>query len=171
MLIFALTQFAGSSVSNRALPRHGGLIDPKKNTIDFRYRTRPELFRLGRHISISIDGVAGAGAYITDYTDTDLDSVNSVFVPGDQFVITGDLIKIAGNNPGNGVFFVPVDDPSKAVKATRIAENSSGKIIGIAVDTTYLRNRIEIRTQYTGSGTNFLKKPRVITSDFIIEVA
>jgi hypothetical protein len=69
------------------------------------------------------------------------------------------------------VFFVPVDDPSKAVKATRIAENSSSKIIGVCPDISYAFNRIEVRTQYTGSSATFLKAPRIITSAFTLEHA
>jgi hypothetical protein len=30
-------------------------------------------------------------------------------------------------------------------------------------------NRIEIRTQFTGSGGIFLKTPRIITSGFVLE--
>jgi hypothetical protein len=73
--------------------------------------------------------------------------------------------------PGVGVFFVPVDDPSKAVKVSRVAENTPSKITGIAVDTGYAYNRIEIRTQFAGSGANFLKTPRTITSNFVLEHA
>jgi hypothetical protein len=54
-------------------------------------------------------------------------SVNRVFVPGNQFVITGDKIKVAGEDPACGVYMVPVDDPSSALKLTRIAENSPGR--------------------------------------------
>jgi hypothetical protein len=110
-----------------------------------------------------------ANAYIAEFIDADEDAVNSIFIPENQFVITGHLIKVAGDDPGVGVFFVPADDPAQAVKVTRIAENSSAKIIGISPDTGHAFNRIEIRTQYTGSGDKFLKAPRVITSGFVLE--
>jgi hypothetical protein len=52
----------------------------------------------------------------------------------------------------------------------RVGENTPSKIIGIAPDTKYAFNRIEIRTQYNGSNNSFLKVPRVITSLFTMEI-
>jgi hypothetical protein len=62
-----------------------------------------------------------------------------------------------------------VDDPSKAVKVSRVAENTASKITGITPKTQFLHNRIEIRTQYAGSGAILLKTPRVITSVFVLD--
>jgi len=70
-----------------------------------------------------------------------------------------------------GVYFVPEDDPAQAVKVTRIAENGASKIIGIAPATGHMHNRIEVRTQYSGSGAIFLKTVRAITSGFTVEEA
>jgi hypothetical protein len=63
-----------------------------------------------------------------------------------------------------------VDDPSSALKLTRIAENRPGKIIGVMHQSTgHSLNRVEIRTQFTGSANVFLKAPRIITSRFVLE--
>ena len=94
-----------------------------------------------------------------------------MYVPGNQFVIHGHKLKAAGDDPGVGVYFVPVDDPAQAVKVTRIAENSPSKIIAIAPGTGHMHNRIEIRTQYSGSGSTFLKTVRTIASGFTVEEA
>ncbi|MDR0441770.1 MAG: DUF4469 domain-containing protein, partial [Treponema sp.] len=145
--------------------------DPKKHPLTFRVRINKILRELAGHISIVKDGEADPSGHITEFIDKDENAVNSIFVPGDGFIITGHKIKLAGDDPGVGVFFVPVNDPSKAVKATRIFENSSGKLIGICPDTGYQHSKIEIRTQYSGSTTVFLKSPRVITSRFTLEQA
>jgi hypothetical protein len=83
--------------------------------------------------------------------------------------ILGNKIKVAGDNPSNGVYFVPVDDPSKAVKMERVGDNNPGRITGIAPNPGHPHSRIEIRTQYNGSSSSFLKEQRVITSHFILE--
>ena len=83
----------------------------------------------------------------------------------------GNKIKVAGDDPSCGVYFVPEDDPSRAVKVSRIGENSASMITGISPDTEHWKNRIIIRTQYSGSKSVFLKSPRVIQSDFIVETA
>jgi len=145
--------------------------DHRSHPITFRFRTRSALRRLIEHISVDIEGLADTTGWIDEFIDTDEDSINTLYVPGDQFVIHDHKIKVAGSDPGVGVYFVPVDDPAHAVKATRIAENTPSKIIGIAPKTENMHNRIEIRTQYEGSALKFLKTPQVITSNFTLEEA
>ena len=146
------------------------VYDPQKHPVNFKFRVRGPLHNLTRHITVDILGLADTNAFIDEFTDTDKEFVNSLFVPGDLFRLTGNKIKITGEDPGCGVFFVPVDDPSKAVKVGRIAENSTSKIIGVAPDTGYAQNKIEVRTQFNGSGI-LLKAPRIITSNFVLEEA
>jgi len=140
-----------------------------KNKISFRYRTNAELRRLVKDIDVEIAGVTDANAFIYEFTDTEEDSSNGFFVPGNFFSISGKKIKIAGDDPSCGVYFVPVEDPSKAVKLGRLAENAHTRIIGISPDTGHALNRIEIRTQYTGAIGKLLKQPRIIVSDFTVE--
>ena len=156
-------------------PQIGGIFasvneayDPQKNPVSFRFRVEKPLLDLTRHITVDILGLADANAFIEEFIDMDREFVNSRFIPGDIFSLTGSKIKVAGDDPGCGVFFVPLEDPAKAVKARRIVENSASKIIGVAPDTGYTQNQIEVRTQFTGSGT-LLKKPRIITGDFVLE--
>ena len=143
--------------------------DPKKHPVTFRFRTLLRLRRLIEHIAVDIEGLANTSGWIDEFLDTDENSLNTLYVPGDQFVIHGHKIKAAGDDPAVGVYFVPVDDPSKAVKVTRLAENSPSRIIGIAPKTEHLHNRIEIRTKYEGSSTKQLKNVRYITSGFVLE--
>jgi len=146
--------------------------DHKKHPVTFRFQSLKALRDLRNNVDVIIEGYADTQGFIAEFIDVEENTTNTIFVPGDQFIIHGNKIKIAGDNPAVGVYFVPVDDPSKAVKVTRIAENSSGKIIGIApASTGYANNRIEIRTQFSGSGNTFLKSLRVITSGFILEEA
>jgi len=145
--------------------------DQKKNPINFKFRALAPLRNLIKHIAVDIGSVVDRVAYIDEFTDKDEDSVNGIFVPGNIFSIIGNKIKIAGDHPDCGIFFVPVDNPEKAVKVTRIAENNPTKLIGIVPETEYIKNRIEIRTQYAGSGSTFLKVPRIISSSFIIEAS
>jgi hypothetical protein len=143
--------------------------DHKKHPISFRFRTRRPLRELAQAIAVEIQGIADTAGYIGEFIDYDAESVNSLYVPGDQFAIYGHKIKLAGEAPGVGVYFVPVEEPSKAVKVARVAENTPAKITGIAPRTEYPHNRIEIRTQFTGSGSTTLKALRVITSAFTLE--
>jgi len=120
---------------------------------------------------VDIEGIADSSGWIDEFIDADENSINTLYVPGNQFILHGHKIKVAGDAPGVGVFFVPVSDPSKAVKVKRIAENTSTKIIGITPKTEELHNRIEVRTQFSGSGSAFLKTVRTIASGFTVEEA
>ena len=152
---------------NSAYEKH----DNTTNPVNFHFRSRAMLNELAKHISVEIEGIADANSFIDEYYDCGKKTFNSTYAPDHQFSISGHKIKIAGDDPGNGVYFVPSEDPSKAVKVTSIAENTSSKIIGIASRTGFVHNRIQIRTQFTGSSNTFLKSPRSITSNFILEAS
>jgi hypothetical protein len=159
-------------------PNIGGLFDSdkeahdhKKHPLTFRYQSLKPMRGLRENIEVIIEGIADTQGYIAEFLDVEAEAKNAIFVPGDQFILTGYKVKIAGDDPACGMYLVPVDDPSKAVKVTRIAENTAGKIVGVVPPSTgYIFNRIEIRTQFTG-GSNTLKTPRVITSSFTLEEA
>jgi len=121
--------------------------------------------------TVIIEGLADGHGKIYEFIDLDADAVNDIYVPGNQFLINGYKIKVAGNDPDTGVFFVPVNDPGSAIKVNCITENSWGRIIGIAPYVGNSHSRIEIRTQYAGSSAGSLKTPLLIISSFIIEEA
>jgi len=143
--------------------------DHKKHPISFRLGVCTKLNDLAKNIKVIVDGLADTNGSIKSFTDIEEGFLNDLFIPGHPFTICGRKIKLAGEDPCVGLYFVPVDDPSKAVKVTRLAVNSPSKLIGIAPDTGYQFNRIEIRTQYSSSTVRFLKAPRTITSDFTLE--
>jgi len=102
-----------------------------KHPISFRFRANPKMRNLVKLIKVDIEGIADVAGWIDEFTDVEENAVNTLFIPGDQFILIGHYIKVAGPHPGNGVYLVPVDNPSAAVKISRIAENSPSKIIGI----------------------------------------
>ncbi|MDR1836859.1 MAG: DUF4469 domain-containing protein [Treponema sp.] len=145
--------------------------DDERHPVSFRFRTGTKLKKLADEIDVIVEGVADCTGWLDEFIDVDEDSTNAIFVPGDQFILNGSKIKVVGSDPSCGVFFSPVDNPAAEVRVTRIAENSRSKIIGICPQTGYSRNKIVVRTQYSGSLTRFLKTVRVIESSFTIEEA
>jgi len=143
--------------------------DYEKHPIDFRFSACVKLRELAKNITVNVEGLADASGYIDTFTDYDANSVNDVFAPGHQFAIHGSKIKIAGESPDNGVYFVPAEDLSRAVKVTRIGENTQAKVTGIVPEVGHGLYRIEIKTQYSGATNTPLKKSRAITSTFTIE--
>jgi hypothetical protein len=143
--------------------------DPKKHPLSFRFRPTATLRRLAETIDVIVEGQADITGYIDKFLDHENHATNGIYEPGDMFVLTGHKLKIAGGDPSCGMYFTPVGYSDPPVKVTRIVENTSNKLIGIIPDTAWAYSKIEVHTQYTGSGINFLKTPRVITSGFQLE--
>jgi hypothetical protein len=144
--------------------------DPEKHKVSIRITARKRLRDIAKNIKITIEGLADTGGFIDFLLDQEEHEVkHNLYLVGNMVAIYGKKIKIEGDHPSNGVYFVPADG-STPVKMSRLGENTPGKITGIAPDTQNAYNRIEIRTQHNGSGGSVLKEPRVITSLFTAEV-
>jgi hypothetical protein len=143
--------------------------DHNKHRVNIRFIPRARLRRLARNSTVEVLGIAGAAGYIDTFTDLDEDSVNGLYVPGNQVAIHGSKIEVCGADPGVGVFFVPVDNPSGAVKMPRLGIHQPSLITGIAPHTGSQFNRIEVRTQFSGVNGRYLKALRTLTSAFVLE--
>ena len=169
----------GFSVSNGYFSIHpniGGTFDSvkqahdsKKNPITFRFRTMANLRNLVEQIKVEITGLADVNGYIDEFFDYDENSSNTLFSPGNQFRIEGYKIKIAGDDPSCGLYFISADDPAKSIKVDRIADNTASKITGIVPQTGFKFIKIMIKTQFSGTNNYMLKEPRVIINNFVLE--
>ena len=144
------------------------LPDEEKNELTIRFQPLKPLRNAVKAIRVVSQGLAVTNGHIKEFIDTDENAVNSIVVPGNAFIILGDKIKLAGDCPDCGLFFVPVDNPSQAVRATRIIENNPSKIIGISPEIN-VDCRVEVRTMFSGSKKSTLKNIRCITSKFVLE--
>jgi hypothetical protein len=145
--------------------------DPKANPLTLRIRAHGLLAKLLKATHIQIEGFANTNGCIDVYIDEELGDAGHLYVKGHMFTLIGEKIQITGDPALVGLYFVPVDDPSAAVKVTRIMENHPHKIIGIAPDTGHQYCRLEVRTQFSGATATLLKAPRTIVSPFVLEEA
>jgi hypothetical protein len=147
--------------------------DSEANPVTFRFSTRRKLRGLLKKVTVVVDGLADVTGGISEFYDVKSGAANEVGSPGGQFVIYGSKIKVAGDDPAVGVYFVSANDPALEIRAGgNFAENTGGKLIGIvpalAEDNLW---QIAVKTQFTGSTTKFLKSPRVITNGIRLEAA
>ncbi|MDR0412002.1 MAG: DUF4469 domain-containing protein [Treponema sp.] len=137
--------------------------DKKKHPITFRFRSRAPLRALAELIVVEVEGLADVTGYIDEFIDISTEAVNETLTPGGMFSIAGHGIKIAGDKPEVGVYFVFQEDPSVRVKVDgRLAENTASKLIGIIPALSVGTWKVETVTQYS-RGSNLLKEPRTIT--------
>ena len=143
--------------------------DHRKHPIGVRFGIRSKLDRALNSIRIDTEGLANVNGYIDTFTDTEKNSVNGLYLPGNVFAIHGSKIKIEGTDPDVGLYFVPGDGNGMAVKVERIVRNNPSEIMGIAPNTGCKNNKLELRTQFSASKHPLLKNVRTITSIFTLE--
>lgn len=139
-----------------------------KHPVSFHFRSLGPLSELTKYISIEIEGGGDACGYIISFLDVNSGTVNRKVTPGGLFSAVGRKIKLTGDDPACGVYFVSVAEPEKYYRvAGSLAENSSVKLIGLAPAMPAGEYALEVRTQYT-IGSIHLKEPRVIKGNFTL---
>jgi len=142
-------------------------FDPKKHKVSFKFHMLKAMKALTSLIEITINGHIEDPAFISEFNDMEIHDSGNHFEPGHVCEIVGRRIKIEGDPVKVGLWMVPVLDSTKRVQITRIVDNGASRIQFIPVATDYEENRLEIRTDYSGSSTP-LTAPRTIISPFVI---
>ncbi|MDR0314104.1 MAG: DUF4469 domain-containing protein [Treponema sp.] len=144
--------------------------NPKEHPVSFSFHARLPLRKLARQIEVKLEtGVKPPGS-IVHFTDIETGAEKKA-VSGNLFRICGYKIKIKGNSPDCGIYFVSAKDPTRIIKTQGpFPLNTSSKICGLIPDLPAGKYFIEIKTQYTIGGID-LKEPRTIRSSFTITVA
>jgi len=153
-------------------PVIGGLFEfpdesfnPVKHRVGFRFRIGARLRRLAGKAEIVIETMADSGC-IDTFTDLETGMVNQTVTPGGLFIAGGRRIKITGDSPDCGVWFVSREDPARRYKAAKaLAGNASSKVAGLAPALPAGEYGVEIVTRYTKGGKE-LKEPKTVKSAF-----
>lgn len=143
--------------------------DPKKHRLIFQFNQGEKLRAEIPDIEISILGVAQSDAVILEVKDVKSGTVNDLLTPGRNLKIRGSKIKVMGENPANGVFFVETSTRMRLpVDASAIVTNNPSEVILVIPALPPGSYSLEIVTQY-GSGS-ILKEPRTATLDKVLMV-
>jgi hypothetical protein len=142
-------------------------IDASKITIAFRELSHLKTL-LGK-IHVENEGIAGDGAYIDEIDDTHSGTLNSALTPGGMVHISGHKIKVEGDEPEAGVWFVAADGTRTKV-SENLAVNRTSEVVALVPALTAGNYKLEIVTRYT-NGKVLLKEPRAIKADPALTVA
>jgi len=143
-----------------------GDIEPKEHPVSFRFRVLDKLRDLARHIKVEVIG-ASIGGSIVSLFDDESGTENKTITPGGLFRLRGNKIKVAGDDPDVGVYFVSHNNPSVRYKVSqRLLYNTCRKVIGIVPPLPAGEYGIEVKTQFTIGGIN-LREPRTIHNEQI----
>lgn len=142
----------------------------EKHTVLFQFNQGEKLRAEIPNIEISILGVADASSAVLQVTDVKSGTVNDLLTPNRNLKISGSKIKIAGENPGNGIFFVNTATNERiAVDRTDIVINNPSELIVIIPALAAGAYKLEVVTQF--SIGIILKEPRTAVFDKTLTVA
>jgi hypothetical protein len=147
-------------------------FDPEKHTVAVEFRQGAELRRELGMVSVEVLGKADSGCFIAQVEDMRTLSVNGLLTPGRNARITGGKLKIEGEDPSCGVYFVNEADGERVkVEAADLVENLKGSLLIVIPALAPGAYRLEVSTQFTGHRGKLLKAPRIAAYDRLLTVA
>jgi len=115
--------------------------------------------------------MAGIGTIVNSVTDIASGEVNTRLTPGGAVNLTGSKIKIAGDNPANGISLTnQANNVVTVIAVNSIAVNDPSKITFIVpADLAPGDYKLSITTQFS-TPSQGLKDPRSYMFDYILTV-
>ena len=142
-----------------------------KHTVAFDFIQGSLLRKELAAVTVEITGIADTSAYIAQVTDVKTASANDLLTPNRNLRIAGSKIKIAGENAGNGVYFVNIATQERTrVDNSDMVTNNPSEIIVVIPELAPGEYTLTITTQYSSSNAA-LKEPRTATFDRTLTVA
>ena len=146
-------------------------FDVSKHTVAVEFRQGAELRRELGMVGVDILDRAESGFFIAEVLDLRTRSVNDQLTPGRNAKIRGGKLKVEGDDPACGVYFVNEADGTRVkVDAADIVENMNAHLLIVIPALASGTYRLEVSTQYSG-GNKPLKTPRTAAFDRLLTVA
>ena len=149
-------------------------FDPSVNKLTLDMVLSKEMRDALSTVGVEVLGVKeGGGAAIGLVTDTLTEATDGTITPGEDILIEGTKIKIAGDPDLCGVYFIPRDAPEETIYKVerRLTQNDPSRIIArVPATITPGSYTLRIVTQFTG-GSNLLKEPRTLEYEMPLTVS
>ena len=146
-------------------------FDPSRHTIAFDFNQGTLLRRELAGVQVQILGVADTSLFIAQVTDVKTGSVNDLLTPNRNLRISGAKLKIAGDHPANGVYFIEQKTQTRTqVDASDIVTNNPSELIIVIPPLAAGTYQVEVVTQYGGNTKQLLREPRTAQFDRLLTV-
>jgi hypothetical protein len=145
-------------------------FNPEKQHILFEFQQGAELRKEISTVTVDILGVADSGIVIIQVEDMKTGSVNDLLTPGRNLKISGQKIKLAGDDPDVGILFRSQDDPDAIYRVDEIVINNPSELMIVIPQLIADTYKLEITTQFSNNKTHLLKAPRTAVFDRILTV-
>jgi hypothetical protein len=133
-------------------------FNPEKHTILFEFHQGALLRKELETVTVEILGVAEVGTVIARVTDVKTGTVNDLLTPNRNLKISGYKLKIVGDDPANGVYFIDENGNRTQVDPSDIVTNNPSELIVVIPALSAGTYKLEVTTQYSVGA--ILKSPR-----------
>jgi hypothetical protein len=146
-------------------------FDKLRHSVYFLFN-QGEILRRGLdEVEVEITGTGDAGILIAEVIDVKTGSVNDRITPNRNLRITGNKLKLAGEHPDVGVYFVnEATGEQIKVEADEIVDNKPSGLMIVVPELYSGLYSVKVTTQYSG-GSFMLKEPRTVLFDKTLTVA
>lgn len=143
--------------------------NPEKHKVSVSISPSAELRKALSVVGLEVLGVKDSTARIGLVTDTATGLTDGSMTPGDDILISGEKIRVAGDAEGVGVFFIDSKGVETAV-TRRLTQNDPKTVIArVPAELAEGTYTLRIVTQYSNSNT-LLKSPRVIEYEHALRI-
>jgi hypothetical protein len=131
-----------------------------KHTLVFEFHQGSLLRKELENVTVEILGVAETGAMIAQVIDVKTGTVNDLLTPYHNLKIIGYKLKVVGDNPANGVYFIDENSNRIQVDPSDIVINNPSELMIMIPSLSTGIYRLEVTTQFSGNSKSPLKTPR-----------
>ncbi|MDD3321736.1 MAG: DNA-binding domain-containing protein [Paludibacter sp.] len=123
------------------------------------------------NISVEITGIGDSSINIAEVLDVKTGSVNDLLTPNRNLRIKGFKLKLVGENPAVGVYFIHQTTHERTkVEASEIVTNNPAELMIVTPLLAAGTYSLEVASQFSGSSSSVLKEPRTSVFDKVLTV-
>lgn len=153
-----------------AFPSPNSKFNPEVNSVAARYAQTIAMRRGLEKAMIEVVGDAVVGPVITEVEDMKTREIDTTVTPMKNLCLRGSRIRIAGEDPANGVRFIPVNDGQIVkVAVDDIVINDPSTVMIIVPKMDEGEYYVELTTQFSSKGVN-VKEPRSYRYEQVLSV-
>lgn len=145
-------------------------FNPEKHSLIFQFNQGETLRKELDSIEVNITGVGESSITVAQVTDVKTGSVNDLLTPNRNLKIRGYKLKLVGDHPEVGVYFVNEATAERTkVDATDIVTNNPSELVIVIPALIAGIYTLEVSSQFSGSSTP-LKEVRTSRFDKVLTV-
>lgn len=145
-------------------------FNPEKHSLIFQFNQGETLRKELDSIEVNITGVGESSITVAQVTDVKTGSVNDLLTPNRNLKIRGYKLKLVGDHPEVGVYFVNEATTERTkVDTTDIVTNNPSELVIVIPALAAGIYTLEVSSQFSGSSTP-LKEPRTSKFDKVLTV-